>query len=46
MTSKTVELFAPAFLKLREAGLKETFHTITDFTFYVVTSNKQFLNCF
>ena len=32
----------PPFLKLREVGLKETFHTITNFTFYVVTLNNKF----
>ena len=29
---KSVELFGPVFLKLREVRRRETFHTINDFT--------------
>jgi len=35
---KTVELFGPVFLTLREAIRKETFDTITDFTLSHVLS--------
>jgi len=35
---KTVALFGPVFLKLREARREKTFHTITDFTLSHVLS--------